>query len=309
METTHTYHVPVMQKETIEALAIQPDGTYVDLTFGGGGHARAILTQLSPKGHLFAFDQDPDSAIEAAKMKDPRLTFIQANFRFCRHFLATYEVMQVDGILADLGVSSFQLDESSKGFASRLDGPLDMRMNPDNPVSATEWIKMASQIELARTLQQYGDVRNAKKLAQCIVRARQISPITTTGQLTKIAALCAPKKRLNKYLAKVFQAFRIAVNDELDALKEMLTQAIPLLKPDGRLVVLAYHSLEDKLVKNMIKTGNLEGHINQDPYGNLLSDIRPVHRRALKASEEEIERNNRSRSARLRVGEKVRLDT
>ncbi|MEM7362273.1 MAG: 16S rRNA (cytosine(1402)-N(4))-methyltransferase RsmH [Bacteroidota bacterium] len=301
----NNYHLPVMSKETIEGLAIQPYGTYVDLTFGGGGHTRAILQQLNTHGRLFAFDQDPDSALQAANIKDPRLTFIQANFRFCTQFLATHNTLQVDGILADLGVSSFQLNEPTRGFANRMNGPLDMRMNYQVPLSATQLINNYSPTQIITILQQYGEIHNPKKLTQHIIRNRKINPITTTAQLTAIATPCAPRKRLNKYLAKVFQAFRIAVNDELGALKELLLQTPNLLKSQGRLVILAYHSLEDKLVKNFIKTGSLEGKLNHDPYGNLLRPLQPVHRKALKASETEIAHNNRARSARLRIAEKV----
>ena len=302
---THHYPLPVMLDQTLQGLAIQPEGTYVDLTFGGGGHAAAILQQLGPKGRLFAFDQDPDSAIQATKIQDPRLTFIQANFRFCTHFLATYDITQVNGILADLGVSSFQLNEPTKGFANRLDGPLDMRMNPEIPTSAASIIKSYTQPQLAQILQQYGEIKNPKKLAQHIIRARSITPITTTTQLKEIAAHCVPHRNQNKYYAKVFQAFRIAVNDEIQALEEMLLQTINLLKYHGRLVVLSYHSLEDKLVKNLIKTGNLEGKLHQDLYGNILRPLQSIHRKALKASEAEITDNNRARSARLRIAEKI----
>ena len=300
----HTYHLPVMLEETIQGLAIRPNGTYVDLTFGGGGHARAILEKLNPHGRLFAFDQDPDSAAQAAKITDPRLTLIQANFRFCTHFLATHNITQVNGLLADLGVSSFQLNEPSRGFANRMEGPLDMRMNYDAPLDASQLINNYPPTQIATILQEYGEIHNPEKLAQHITRARQINPITTTVQLKAIATPCAPKKRLNKYLAKVFQAFRIAVNDELGALKDLLLQAPSLLQPHGRLVFLSYHSLEDKLVKNFIKTGNLAGTLHHDPYGNLLRPLQPVHRKVIKASETEIAHNNRARSARLRIAEK-----
>ena len=294
-----------MLMPTIQALALQKDGTYVDLTFGGGGHARLILEQLGPKGRLIAFDQDPASAQEAIKIKDKRFTFVRANFRFLTQFLAFHKITHVEGILADLGISSYQLDTAERGFANRIDGPLDMRMNLDNPHSAAYIIERYSQGQLAYILTHYGEVPNGKRLAAQIVRARRIAPITTTTQLKNIAMLLAPKKYPNKYFAKVFQAFRIAVNDELGALESMLLQVPKVLKRSGRLVVLAYHALEDRLVKNMIKTGNLAGHSEKDFYGNLLAPLQPLHRKVIKPTQKEIAHNNRARSARLRVATKV----
>lgn len=299
------YHLPVMLEPSIEGLHIQPNGTYLDLTFGGGGHSQSILSHLSAKGKLIAFDQDPDSALKANQIKDPRFTFIEENFRFLTQFLTTYQIKHVDGILADLGVSSHQFDTATRGFANRIEGPLDMRMNPHIPTTAASIIQNYREDQIATILRQYGEISNPRKLARHIIEARHNSPITTTTQLKNIAFPLAPPKRHNKYLAKVFQAFRIAVNDELKALEEMLLQTPTLLLPHGRLVILSYHSLEDKLVKNFIKTGNLEGKIEQDFYGNLLRPLQPVHRKALQASEEEILQNNRARSVRLRIAEKL----
>lgn len=294
-----------MLEETIQGLHIKPNGTYLDLTFGGGGHSRAILSKLGPKGKLIAFDQDPDSAIQAAKIKDPRFTFVQANFRFLTQFLTPLHITHVHGILADLGISSYQLDNAERGFANRINGPLDMRMTPSITNTAASIIKSYSQDKLTTILQQYGEIKNARKLAQHIIRARNITPITNTTQLKQVATICAPPKNLNKYLAKVFQAFRITVNDELKALEEMLLQIPHLLLPEGRFVSLAYHSLEDKLVKNLIKTGNLQGTLHHDIYGNLLRPLIPVHNKAIKATEKEITVNNRARSARLRIASKA----
>ena len=296
-------HIPVMLQESLEGLAIKPTGTYVDLTFGGGGHARAILEQLSG-GKLLAFDQDEAAAQVAQQLSDPQFTFIQANARFMQQFLAFHGVQHVDGILADLGVSSYQIDTAERGFSTRWEGVLDMRMDQTSSLMAQGIVNTYTAAQLQEVFQNYGEVRNARTVAQAIVAARTTEPITTTQALRAILQRWAPRGREAKYYAQVFQALRIEVNDELGALKALLQQSAALLKPGGRLVVLSYHSLEDRLVKHFLKTGNFEGVLQKDVYGNVLRPFKPVHSKPITPTEEEVQTNNRARSAKLRVGEK-----
>ncbi len=291
-----------MAKECIEALAIIPSGVYVDVTFGGGGHSKLILEALDSRGRLFGFDQDPDAAANAPQ--DPRFTLVQQNFRFLRRFLKLHGVAQVDGILADLGVSSHQLDEAERGFSYRFDSALDMRMNPADERSAASIVNTASAEMLQHIFSAYGEVRNARTLAEQIVQARQGRYIHTIGDFLAVIEPLIRGNRL-RYLSQVFQALRMEVNDELGALAEMLAQSYEVLKPGGRLVVLSYHSIEDRLVKNFLKTGNPEGKLQQDFYGNIFRPFSFPEQKMAQASPEEISNNARARSAKLRVGEKV----
>jgi 16S rRNA (cytosine1402-N4)-methyltransferase len=290
-----------MLSEAVDGLNIRPDGTYVDVTFGGGGHSRAILTSLGSDGRLFAFDQDEDARANA--VDDSRFTLIGENFRHMKAFLRLHGVRQVDGILADLGVSSHQFDTAERGFSTRLDGDLDMRMDRQAPLSARELVNSADEEGLSRMLKQYGELPNARQMARAIVRARSEREIVTTGDLREAVQRHLPRGMENKYLAMLFQALRIEVNGELEALKALLQQAAEVLVPGGRLVVISYHSLEDRLVKNFLRAGNFEGVVEKDFYGNPLA---PMHQ-LLKcsASEAEVVENGRARSARLRVGERV----
>ena len=292
-----------MLQESLEALAMNPKGTYVDLTFGGGGHARAMLNKLKG-GRLFAFDQDQAAAQVAGQLRSKYFTFIKANARFMKQFLAFHGVRQVDGILVDLGVSSYQIDTAERGFSTRWEGVLDMRMDQASRLTAQEIVNHYSASQLQKLLQNYGEVRNARTLAQAIVTARAATPMHTTEDLRKLLQRLAPRGREFKYSAQVFQAIRIEVNDELGALKEILKQSAHLLQPRGRLVVLSYHSLEDRLVKYFLNSGNFEGRLRTDVYGNALRPFKPVYRKPIKPSDKEIQANNRARSAQLRAGEK-----
>ena len=304
-----SYHVPVMLEEAMEGLSIRPGGTYVDVTFGGGGHSRAILDRLGEGGRLLAFDQDEDAKVESGKLKvesGERFTFINENFRYLNSFLRLHGVRRVDGILADLGVSSHQFDVAERGFSTRFDGELDLRMDRRSETTAADLVNSLGEEDLARLLKLYGELPNARQMAKAIVKARSSeSGIRTTGELKEAVQRHLPRGMENKYLAMLFQALRIEVNGELEALKEMLQQACKVLAPRGRLVVISYHSLEDRLVKNFMKSGNFEGEVEKDFYGNVLSPMRMVSHGAIQASEEEVVRNNRARSAKLRVGEKV----
>ena len=297
-------HTPVLLAESLEALAIDPKGTYVDLTFGEGGHAKAILNQLQG-GRLFAFDQDQAAAEVAMQLQSKHFTFMKANARFLPQFLAFHGVRQVDGILADLGVSSYQIDTAERGFSTRWDGVLDMRMDQASSLTAQAIVNSYPAAQLQQLLQNYGEVRNARTLAQAIVTARAAKPIHTTEDLRMLLQRWALRGREFKYYAQVFQAFRIEVNDELGALKEILQHSIPLLQPRGRLVVLSYHSLEDRLVKHFLNTGDFSGELRKDIYGNVLRPFKPVYKKPIKPSEREVQTNNRARSARLRAGEAV----
>lgn len=300
-------HTPVMLQESLEALAMDPKGTYVDLTFGEGGHAKAMLNQLEG-GRVFAFDQDHAAAQVAGKLQSKYFTFIKANARFMQQFLAFHGVRKVDGILADLGVSSYQIDTAERGFSTRWKGVLDMRMDQASRLTAQEIVNNYAAAQLQQLLQNYGEVRNAFTLAQAIVTTRASKPIHTTEDLRMLLQRLVPRGREFKYYAQVFQALRIKVNDELGALKEILQQSVHLLRPGGRLVVLSYHSLEDRLVKHFLNTGNFEGELRKDVYGNVLRPFKPIYRKPIKASNKEIQANNRARSARLRAGEAVGTD-
>lgn len=305
--TNYDYHRPVMLTEAIEALNIRPEGTLVDVTFGGGGHSAAIMDLLGPEGHLYAFDQDQDAAARVEEWKSGRewqghFTFINENFRHMKSFLRMQGVRRVDGVLADLGVSSHQFDTADRGFSTRFDGELDMRMDRTAPLTARDLVNSLDEEELGRLLHLYGELPNARQMARAIVRARATAEIVTTTDLRQAVAHHLPRGMENKYLAMLFQALRIEVNGELEALKSMLEQAAELLSDDGRLVVISYHSLEDRLVKNFMKTGNFEGRVEKDFYGNPLSTMQMVSRGAVQASEVETMQNSRARSARLRVG-------
>jgi len=296
------YHRSVLLNESIEALAIRPGGIYVDATYGGGGHTNAILAKLA-EGKVIAFDQDEEAIRN--KIEDPRLIMVSNNFRFLRNFLKLYKVPYVDGILADLGISSHQIDQPERGFSTRFDGILDMRMDQKKRLTAKEIVNKYSEEKLMELFRTYGEVRNARKLAYRIVLGRKEQSIETTQDLKSIVASCAGRGKENKYFAQVFQALRIEVNQEMEALMEFLKQGATVLKPGGRLVVIAYHSLEDKLVKNFFRSGNFEGTIEKDFYGNVLAPLRVITRKPLVPKEAEITENSRSRSARLRIAEKI----
>jgi len=296
------YHIPVMLDPCIEGLAILPGGVYVDVTFGGGGHAKAILARLEG-GQLFGFDQDSDAL--ANTPQDPRFTFVQANFRDIKRYLRLHGIKQVDGILADLGISSHQIDAPERGFSTRFQGDLDMRMNQSAELSAKELLATVDEGRLHKILGMYGEIKNAKTLAQSIVAERSVKPFTTTEGFTAFLKRFAPRGKEFKYYAQVFQALRIEVNDELGALEELLLSAVELLKPEGRLVVMSYHSLEDRLVKSLMTKGKFQGEVEKDFYGNLLRPLEPISRGAITASEEELALNPRARSAKLRIAKKV----
>ena len=296
------YHSPVLLEQSLEGLAVNPQGTYVDVTFGGGGHSRAILQALGAEGRLLAFDRDADAL--ANTIDDPRFTLIHEDFRYMKNFLRLNGVSRVDGILADLGVSSHQFDEADRGFSTRFDAELDLRMDRRQTTTAKDIVNTASEEELRDILNNYGELPNAHRMARAIVSARAEAPILTTFDLKKALESNIPRNQENKFYAMVFQALRIEVNGELEALKAMLMQAVEMLNPGGRLVVISYHSLEDRLVKNIIKTGNFEGEVKKDFYGNLLSPLKPVTRKPIVADVEELMENPRSRSAKLRVAEK-----
>lgn len=298
------YHEPVMLQQCLEGLAIKPNGIYVDLTFGGGGHSKAILEKLT-EGKLLGFDQDQDAEANAESIDHPGFEFVQANFRFVKKYLKLYRIKQVDGILADLGVSSHQFNKAERGFSTRFDAELDMRMDQHAPVTAKQVINEYSEADLHKIFGLYGEVRNAKTLASAIVSARAASPINTIGELKEILGRFAKRGRENKYYAQVFQALRIEVNEELKALEEALLQMEEVIKPGGRLVVMSYHSLEDRLVKNYINKGKLDGEEEKDFYGNVLKPFKAINRKPITAEEEELELNNRARSAKLRIAEKL----
>ncbi|MBQ5873600.1 MAG: 16S rRNA (cytosine(1402)-N(4))-methyltransferase RsmH [Bacteroidales bacterium] len=295
------YHVPVMLEECIEGLNIKPDGIYIDLTFGGGGHSKAILQRLSSEGSLYAFDQDSDAVKNA--LDDDRFTMIEDNFSNLTNQLKLYRVTQVDGILADLGISSYQIDCAERGFSTRFDAELDLRMNRKQVLTAKDVVNTYSLEQLKKIFANYGELSNAYQIAKRI-ESSQIEGISTTNQLKEILQPLAQRGKENKFFAQVFQALRIEVNGEIDVLQKMLEQTSPLLKQGGRLVVMSYHSLEDRLVKNYIKTGNCEGRIEKDFFGNLLNDLEAVNRKPITASEQELIRNPRSRSAKLRIAQK-----
>ncbi|TWR27924.1 16S rRNA (cytosine(1402)-N(4))-methyltransferase RsmH [Mucilaginibacter achroorhodeus] len=296
------YHVPVMLQECIEALNIKPNGTYVDVTFGGGGHSREIMKHLGDGGRLLAFDQDEDA--QRNTIDDGRFEFIDQNFRFLKNFVRLHDAMPVDGILADLGVSSHQFDEADRGFSIRFDAELDMRMNQASDLSAKEVVNTYSEADLHRIFGVYGEIKNAKTLAKTIVTARLNGPLNAIADLKNAMNGLIPRGKENKYLAQVFQALRIEVNQELEALKDFLEQSADVLAPGGRLVVMSYHSLEDRLVKNFIAKGKFSGEVEKDIYGNDSRPLDAVSRGAITATEEEIKENNRARSAKLRIAVK-----
>jgi 16S rRNA (cytosine1402-N4)-methyltransferase len=299
------YHIPVMLAECIEGLDLKPDGVYVDLTFGGGGHSKAILEKLDG-GKLYAFDQDEEAEQNAKALNFNGFTFIKANFRHLKKYLKLHGCTAVDGILADLGVSSHQIDSAVRGFSTRFDGELDMRMGKTQDLSAKQVLNKYSKDELHRIFGMYGEVRNAKTLAEGIIQVRNSKPINTTQELKAILNRFAPKHQEFRYHAQVFQALRIEVNNELEALEEMLPQTAEILKPDGRLVVLTYHSLEDRLVKNFIQKGKFHGEIDKDIYGNYSLPLAALNKKPIEASATEIAQNNRARSAKLRVAVKTK---
>jgi len=297
------YHVPVLLAESIEGLRIKPKGIYIDLTFGGGGHSRAIIRNLSSKGRLIAFDQDKEALTN--RIEDPRFKLVNANFKYLYNYLRYLGVVQVDGILADLGVSSHHFDSPDRGFSYRTDGPLDMRMNRSAQLTAAEVVNSYQPERLKEILEQYGEVPNAKRVVGVICRERGRKPIETVQQLRDLVSPLFPAKTLNKELSKLFQAIRIEVNREIESLQRMIGQAADVLVPGGRFVVISYHSLEDRLVKNFFKSGNFAGEVSKDFYGNVISPFRLVNRKVIVPSDAEIEENPRARSAKLRIGEKV----
>lgn len=304
MTTAPTYHVPVLLHESVDALVGRRDGIYVDATFGGGGHSREILTRLTPEGHLYAFDQDAD-AERNVPAGEERLTFVRSNFRFLDNWMRYYDVDKLDGLLADLGVSSHHFDDEHRGFSFRFDAPLDMRMNGRGGATAADVVNSYDEERLAGLFRLYGEMKQARRAAAAIVKARSAQPLTTVGRLLDVLTPLMPRDREKKELAKAFQALRIEVNHEMDALHDLLEAAIRHLRPGGRLVVLTYHSLEDRLVKNYMRAGNAEGRVEQDFYGNRLAPLRPVNTKVIVPSAREQEENPRSRSAKLRIAEKI----
>jgi 16S rRNA (cytosine1402-N4)-methyltransferase len=295
------YHNPVMRSECLQGLNINPDGIYVDVTYGGGGHSNAILSQLKG-GKLYAFDQDADAQAQVAE--HPNLVFIKANFQYVEQYLKLYRVGQVDGLLADLGISSHQIDQPERGFSTRWDGPLDMRMNTEASLSAADVVNTYSEAELHRILGMYGELRNARTLALAIVKARSKQKISTTEELKKVANPLATRGKEFKYLAQVFQALRIEVNQEMQTLEALLEQMPRILKPGGRMVVMSYHSLEDRLVKHFVQAGNPQGEIRKDLFGNNLRPFESITRKPVEATPEELAANPRARSAKLRIAER-----
>ena len=298
-----TYHIPVLLTQSVDGLITRPEGTYVDVTFGGGGHSREILRRLSPDGHLLSFDQDEDA--ERNIVDDQRFTFVRSNFRYLRNFLRYHQVEEVDGILADLGVSSHHFDDSERGFSFRFDGALDMRMNKRAGMTAADIVNTYDEERLANVFYLFGELKNSRKLAAALAKARASQPIATIGQFLDVVKPMFGREREKKELAKVFQALRIEVNHEMDALKEMLAAATQALRPGGRLVVITYHSLEDRLVKNLMKTGNVEGKEDKDFFGRVNTPFRLVNNKVIVPDQDEVERNPRSRSAKLRIAEKT----
>ncbi len=302
MENNTTYHIPVMLQECIEGLSIHPDGTYVDVTFGGGGHAKEIYKKLSSKGKLIVFDQDPDAKANAWEADN--FYFIAANFAYISNHLRMMGIKHVDGILADLGVSSHQFDEETRGFSIRANAPLDMRMNKEGELSAEYVVNEYSERDLMNLFRTYGELSNARRITNEILKARAAKKIKTTAELMEILGPCAPRFKEHKFFAQVFQAIRIEVNQELEVLEKFLLQMDDCIQPGGRLVVMSYHSLEDRLVKNYMKRGSIHGEITKDFFGNVLKPFSEINRHPIIPSEEEIERNTRARSAKLRIAER-----
>jgi len=306
---TQAYHVPVMLEASLEALNLGGDGHagqgghWMDATFGGGGHSAAILDRLGPEGRLFGFDQDPDAAANA--LSDKRFTLVPSNFRFAPQFLRAHGGLPLRGILADLGVSSHQFDTPERGFSLRHDGPLDMRMNPGTGPSAAAWLAKVEVPELTQVLARYGEVHRPDRLARALLEAREQGAIDSTGALVKVLTPFAPRGKENKFFAQVFQALRIHINDELGALEDLLTHAVNMLEPGGRLAVMSYHSLEDRLVKHFMRSGNFDDDVQRDLKGQILAPFNPLVRKAIVATDEEMSYNPRARSARLRVAERT----
>lgn len=299
------YHKPVLLKESVDGLDIKPGGSYVDLTFGGGGHSREVLKKLGKKGRLVVFDQDQDALANVPD--DKRLIFVGANYKFLKHFLRYHKFDKVDGILADLGISSHQIDQPERGFSFKSEASLDMRMDVRNKKDAASILNESSSAELFRIFRTYGELKNASALANTIVAAREQAHIGSTGDLERVLGRFIPKHKPSKFLAKLYQALRIEVNREMESLGEMLKQTSACLAVGGRLVVITYHSIEDRMVKNYMRSGNLEGNIEKDFYGNVLSPWKLVNRNVITPGEAELNENNRSRSAKLRIAEKVEL--
>ena len=301
--TAETYHVPVLLTESIDGLAIQPDGIYVDVTFGGGGHSREILWRLGPKGHLYSFDQDADA--EKNIVADDRFTFIRSNFRYIKQWMRYYGVDKIDGLLADLGVSSHHFDDAERGFSFRFDAPLDMRMNKRAGLTAADVVNDYTEEQLADIFYLYGELKQARRIASMVVKARSQQRIATTGDLLKLLGVDTDNGQWKKDMARLFQALRIEVNHEMEALKEMLFGATEVLRAGGRLSVITYHSLEDRMVKNMLKAGNAEGRVKQDFFGRAETPFRLVNNKVIVPTDEEQQHNPRSRSAKLRIAERV----
>ena len=300
-----TYHIPVLLHPTVDALDVQPAGVYVDVTFGGGGHSREILSRLGSEGQLFSFDQDADAEANVPE-GETRLTFVRSNFRYLKNWMRYHvQLGTVDGVLADLGVSSHHFDAEERGFSFRFDAPLDMRMNGRGGMTAAHVVNTYTEEELAKIFQLYGELKNGRRLAGAVVRARSERALSTIADLLEAVRPLMPREREKKELARVFQALRIEVNHEMEALEEMLRAALDVLRPGGRLVVLTYHSLEDRMVKNFMRSGNVEGRVEQDFYGNRLSPVRPLTNKVITPSAQEQEENPRSRSAKLRMAEKL----
>ena len=297
------YHVPVLLNETLDGLNIKPNGVYVDVTFGGGGHSRAILERLGKDGRLLGFDQDEDAMKNA--FDDKRFTFVRSNFRYLTNFLRYYGVEHVDGIIADLGVSSHHFDDETRGFSFRFDGDLDMRMNKSASQTAASVLNTYSEAQLADIFFYYGELQQARRIAKAIVAARATASIETIAQFLEIVKFFFPREREKKDMAKLFQALRIEVNHEMDVLKSLLEQSVQVLAPEGRLAILTYHSLEDRLVKNFIKAGNFEGRQEKDFYGQVIAPLKAINNKVIIASEQEVMENSRARSAKLRVAEKL----
>ncbi len=297
------YHIPALLEESIEGLEIKADGIYVDLTFGGGGHSKVILEKLV-NGHLYAFDQDEEAGKNAQKIDSRSFTFIKANFRYLKKYLRVHGMDKVDGILADLGISSHQLNEAYRGFSTRSEGPLDMRMNQNSGVTASDLIAKIEEHDLRQALRNWGDLKNASAVAGAICQARVNAPITSTQQLIEVIEPFALREKQNKFFAQVFQALRMEVNEELPALEEMLFQGTDILGEKGRFVILSYHSLEDRMVKNFFNKGKIKGEVEKDFYGNLLRPLVPINKKPIMATESEINNNKRARSAKLRIAQK-----
>lgn len=308
--TATTYHVPVLLHESIDGLAIQEGGTYVDVTFGGGGHSSEILRRLKGKGRLYGFDQDADAEARTALLPQSgkNFTFVRSNFRYLKNWMRYYGVEHIDGLLADLGVSSHHLDDESRGFSFRFDAPLDMRMNKRGGMTAADIVNEYDEDRLADVIYLYGELKNARKIAATIARERGKKRIETTADLLNVTEQLFKREREKKDMAKLFQALRIEVNHEMDALREMLEAATELLAPGGRLSVITYHSLEDRIVKNFIKTGNAEGRIKQDFFGRMETPYKAINNKVIVPDDDEQQRNPRSRSAKLRIAERLNAD-